>query len=166
MKYSIVILLMLLTAGCQNKPDNKSTSPAQPQKDLIELNRSYINEDREKITDFIHRSSLRFEETGTGLWYTIVDKGTGEQIMTGDKVTYSFECSLIDGTPCYSGSKTLRVGYEGAESGVTEGLKLMRQGSECVFIIPPYLAYGITGDGNRIPGRSILVYRIRIREIS
>ena len=55
-----------------------------------------------------------------------------------------------------------RVGFSTIESGLLEGLKLMRPGSEFVFIIPPYLAHGIPGDGYQIPGRSVIVYRIKI----
>ena len=152
--------------GCLHKPDNKSISKPDTRPDLIEMNRSYINQDRETISDYIADSNLKFHETGTGLWYSMISKGEGTMVKTGDNVTYDYECNLINGDPCYSGTKTLRVGYAGAESGVTEGLKMMRRGSDFLFIIPPYLAYGLTGDGNRIPGRSILLYRIRVNGIN
>ena len=69
---------------------------------------------------------------------------------------------MIMNAPCLTeylataASQTIRVGYAGAESGVTEGLQMMSEGSDFIFIIPPYLAYGHTGDGDRIPGRAIL----------
>jgi FKBP-type peptidyl-prolyl cis-trans isomerase FkpA len=166
MKPFISIILILLMTGCLHKPDNKSVSKPATQPDLIEMNRSYINKDRETISDYIARSSHKFNETGTGLWYSMIEKGEGAIVMTGNNVTYDYNCTLLNGDTCYSGTKTLRVGYAGAESGVTEGLQMMRQGSDFLFIIPPYLAYGLTGDGNRIPGRSILLYRIRIKGIN
>jgi len=42
---------------------------------------------------------------------------------------------------------------------------MMQEGSDYLFIVPPYLAFGLTGDGAKIPGRAILIYRIRIRDI-
>jgi FKBP-type peptidyl-prolyl cis-trans isomerase FkpA len=165
MRTLLPILFLVLATGCLNKPDNRSSSKPAPEPDLIELNKSLISSDREVITDYISKTSLNFSETGTGLWYSVVEKGRGEDIKTGDNVTYDFECSLINGNPCYSGTNSLRVGFEGVERGVTEGIQLMKTGSEYIFIIPPYLAYGITGDGGKIPGRSILIYRIRIREV-
>lgn len=166
MKLFFAMILMVLMTGCLHKPDKKSVSKPDARPDLIEMNRSYISKDRETISDYVAGSNLKFHETGTGLWYSMISKGEGATVKTGDNVTYDYECTLINGDPCYSGTKTLRVGYAGAESGVTEGLQLMRPGSDFLFIIPPYLAYGITGDGNRIPGRSILLYRIRVKGIS
>jgi len=166
MKPFTLILLLLLMTGCLNKPDNKSVSKPAAGPDLIEINRTYISHDREIISDYIASSDLKFTETGTGLWYSIIEKGEGATARTGDNITYDFECTLIKGDPCYSGTKTIRLGYAGIESGLTEGLQMMRQGSDFLFIIPPYLAYGITGDGNMIPGRSILLYRVIIKKIN
>jgi len=165
MRIAVYILLFLFITGCLNKPDNRSSAKPASETDLIELNRSLITSDREMITDYISKSDLSFRETETGLWYSIVDKGLGDAIRTGDDVSYYFECKLIDGNPCYSGSNSLRVGYASVERGVTEGLQLMKPGSDYIFIIPPYLAHGLTGDGRKIPGRSILIYRIKIKEV-
>lgn len=165
MRLAIPILIIIFVTGCLNKPDSKSSAKQTPGTDLIELNRSLITSDRELITDYISKSEISFKETETGLWFSIVEKGGGDAIKTGDDVSYYFECKLIDGNPCYSGSNTLRVGYASVERGVTEGLQLMKPGSDFIFIIPPYLAHGLTGDGRKIPGRSILIYRIRIKEV-
>lgn len=160
------ILILLLAVSCQNKPDSNSSSKAPSEADLIEMNRSLISRDRGEITKFISKSDIRFTETGTGLWYNVITEGKGEKIITGDNVTFDYECKLINGEPCYSGSQTIRVGYADAGSGVTEGLQMMKKGSDYLFIIPPYLAFGHTGDGDMIPGRAILLYRIRIKEIN
>ncbi|MBE0678733.1 MAG: FKBP-type peptidyl-prolyl cis-trans isomerase [Bacteroidales bacterium] len=162
----ILILLIFLCSGCQNKPDNRSSSKVPSESELIDLNKSLITKDRGVITEYLGKSRQSFSETNTGLWYSILSEGNGEKVKTGDNVTFDYECTLLDGSPCYSGSQTIRVGYAGAESGVTEGLQLMNRGSDYMFIIPPYLAYGHTGDGGRIPGRAILVYRIRIMDIN
>jgi len=166
MKLFIPILTLLLLPGCQNKPDSRSSSQSRTETELIDLNKSLITQDRAVIAEYIGRNELSFRETNTGLWYSVLAEGTGDTVNTGDNVTYDYECSLLDGKICYSGSQTIRVGYAGAESGVTEGLQLMKEGSDFMFIMPPYLAYGHTGDGDRIPGRAILVYRIRVKDIS
>ncbi|MCI0522221.1 MAG: FKBP-type peptidyl-prolyl cis-trans isomerase [Bacteroidales bacterium] len=165
MKYIILILLLASVTGCQNKPDNRSSSESPSEERMIELNKSIITSDRQLITGYVSKSDLLFSETATGLWFSVLEKGGGARVKTGDNVTFDFECNLMDGNTLYSGTQTIRVGYEGTESGVTEGLQMMSQGSDYIFIIPPYLAYGHTGDGHRIPGRAILIYRIRVREV-
>src|SRR5665647_1949778 len=104
MRTVIHILILISLTGCLNKPDNKRSVKQASETDLIELNRSLITSDRETITEYISKSDISFKETETGLWYSIVDKGGGEAIKTGDDVSYYFECKLIDGNPCYSGS--------------------------------------------------------------
>ena len=165
MRTFVFLLTLLITAGCQNKPDNRSQAGKTSGTDLIEINKSLIAEDHATILAFIGKSDLVFTETNTGLWYSILEHGSGDTVRTGDDVKFDFECTLLNSTPCYSGIQTVRVGYTGAESGVTEGLKMMQVGSDYLYIIPPYLAYGLTGDGNKIPGRAILIYRIRIKDI-
>jgi FKBP-type peptidyl-prolyl cis-trans isomerase len=167
MRPSILFLVvMFMFTGCQNKPDRRSTAAPRSEKELIELNRSMVSHDRNIINEYIGKSSHTFTETETGLWYSVLKNGTGPVIKTGDNVRYEFECTLLTGDACYNGTQTIRVGFTDAGSGVTEGLQLMQEGSDYLFIVPPYLAYGLTGDGGKIPGRAILVYRIRIMEVS
>jgi len=153
-------------SGCLSRPDSKSPDSRNNESDLIEYNRSLLVKDRAQITAYSEKEKLPVKETATGLWFLETRSGEGPVVELGDNVKFDFECSLIDGTLCYRGTSTLKVGYADAASGVTEGLQMMNTGSEFLFIIPPYLAYGHTGDGNKIPGRSILIYRIRIREVS
>jgi FKBP-type peptidyl-prolyl cis-trans isomerase len=163
---TFILLLTMLVSQCQNKPDSKSTYRTPSEDDLIEMNRSLISRDQGLIREYISKSDRTYKETGTGMWYSVITGGGSGKIKTGDNVTFDYECSVIDGATCYSGSQTLRVGFADAGAGVTEGLQMMGLGSDYMFIIPPYLAYGITGDGNRIPGSAILIYRIRIKEIN
>lgn len=165
MRTILLILIMSMAAGCQNKPDTRSTAAPRTEDELIHINRSMLTQDREQITGYLKKTNRQFTETNTGLWYSILENGTGPVVKTGDNVSYDFECTLLSGEPCYSGTQTIRVGYTDAGSGVTEGLHLMQEGSDYLFIVPPYLAFGLTGDGGKIPGRAILLYRIRIKDI-
>ncbi len=161
-----IVLIAVIATGCQNKPDTRSKASPRTEAELIELNRSLISRDRNTITDYISKNKRSFTETNTGLWYSVIGNGTGPAVKTGDNVNFDYECTLLNGKPCYSGTRTIRVGYTDAGSGVTEGLQLMQEGSDYLFIVPPYLAFGLTGDGARIPGRAILIYRIRVRDIN
>lgn len=165
MRTTLVIMIMVLAAGCQNKPDTRSTASPRTEDELIQINRTMITQDREQITGYLKKTNRQFTETNTGLWYSVLENGSGPSVKTGDNVSYDFECTLLNGETCYSGTQTIRVGYTDAGSGVTEGLQLMQEGSDYLFIVPPYLAFGLTGDGGKIPGRAILLYRIRIKDI-
>ena len=165
MRTALIMMIMVLAAGCQNKPDTRSTASPRTEDELIQINRTMITQDREQINGYLKKTNRQFTETNTGLWYSVLENGSGPSVKTGDNVSFDFECTLLNGEPCYSGTQTIRVGYTDAGSGVTEGLQLMQEGSDFLFIVPPYLAFGLTGDGGKIPGRAILLYRIRIKDI-
>jgi len=86
--------------------------------------------------------------------------------LNHDRVVMTFECSLLDGTKCYSsnvlGPKEVIVGKSVMEQGLNEGLRLLKPGAEAIFIIPPFLAYGFVGDRKMIPSRAVIVYYVNI----
>ena len=61
------------------------------------------------------------------------------------------------------GPKELILGRSEMEAGLNEGLRLLKPGSEAIFIIPPFLAYGLIGDRKLIPPRAVLVYSVSVR---
>ena len=105
-------------------------------------------------------------ETSTGLWYCITKAGEGELFKENDRIVYNYQCHLLDGTLCYSsedkGPDEIRLGRSELPAGLNEGLRLLRPGSEAIFILPPFLAYGLIGDGKKIPPRSPIVYNIQV----
>jgi len=96
-----------------------------------------------------------------------VKGGEGNVFKDNSKVIFEYDCSLIDGTLCYSskelGPKEVVLGRTQIESGMNEGLRMLRPGAEAIFIIPPFLGYGLIGDGKKIPPRSVIVYNIIVK---
>jgi FKBP-type peptidyl-prolyl cis-trans isomerase len=93
--------------------------------------------------------------------------GEGRFFMDYDRISIDYECSLLDGTKCYSssesGPKEIVLGKTTLEAGLYEGLKMLKPGGEAVFILPPFLAYGLIGDNKSIPARATVVYEVKIR---
>lgn len=133
---------------------------------LIGANRILVRKDRERISAFAERRDWDMQETQTGLWYQVYENGTGLYAGTGMVISLEYTISLMDGTVCYDsdslGLKSFRIGQGGVESGLEEGVLLLRQGDKARFIMPPHLAHGLTGDGNAIPPRSILIYDVEV----
>ena len=164
----LVILpaIFLLLISCAGRKEEPARVPVPGRNEMADLNRYLIMKDRERIENFIERKHLRMEETSSGLWYHIRKEGEGSLLTDNDRVIFDYECTLLDGTFCYSsedkGPRDVILGRSELEAGLNEGLRLLRNGGEAIFIIPPYLAYGIPGDGNKIPSRAVLVYEIKI----
>jgi FKBP-type peptidyl-prolyl cis-trans isomerase FkpA len=162
----LIILLVFSLSSCGNK-HNQGNQASRPGKgEMADLNRYLVQKDRERIKNYIERKNLNMKETATGLWYQILKDGTGKNFTDNDKVVMDYECSLLDGTRCYSskelGPKEAIVGRGDIEQGLNEGLKLLKPGAEAIFIIPPFLAFGFVGDRKMIPSRSVIVYNVNI----
>lgn len=160
------IPLICLSVSCkQHKPDeNEVRGPGN--KEMADLNRYLIQKDREVIENYIERKNLTMSESPTGLWYMIKKEGTGEFLKDNDRVIMNYDCSLLDGTVCYSssdsGPKEIVLGKTTVEAGLNEGLRMLKPGSEALFILPPFLAHGFVGDGKKIPPRATIVYSVSV----
>jgi len=162
----ISFLLIILTISCNQNQDTRKASLGPGKEEMVELNRNLVRKDKEIIENYIERKNLSMKESPTGLWYMIKEEGTGDFITDNDRVVMNYECHLLDGTKCYSseefGPKVIILGRSEIEPGLYEGLGLLKRGGEAVFILPPFMAFGLVGDGKKIPPRATIVYTISI----
>ncbi len=165
------IFLSTTIFGCRHyntqQPESDTTSAERKKKDvLIRVNRELVDDDAKEIEAFAERNGWEMKTTESGLRYMIYRHGQGEKAVTGKLAELAYTVSLLDGTVCYSsdrsGLKTFRLGQGGVESGLEEGVLLMRMGDKARFIMLPHLAHGLSGDGDRIPPRAIIVYDVEL----
>lgn len=134
--------------------------------EMAELNTYFVQKDRERIQNYAERKGLNLIESPTGLWYQIVKQGDGTGYSDNERIVFEYECSLLDGTKCYSsqtlGPKDIVLGRSNLEPGLNEGLRMLKPGGEAIFILPPFLAFGLPGDGKMIPSRAVIVYNVNI----
>jgi len=104
--------------------------------------------------------------TETGLRYEILKKGNGQKIKLGETVTLEYYTSLLSGEEIYNskndGEKQFVVEKTEEIAGLHEAVQLMNKGSEARLIIPSHLAYGSSGDGNKIKQYQTIIMKIRI----
>jgi FKBP-type peptidyl-prolyl cis-trans isomerase len=165
-RYIVIVIFLFAAIACKNNARKEIANTRPGRNEMADLNRYLVQKDRERILNYIERKKLKMLESPTGLWYQITNTGSGDTFTDGDKVIMNYECSLLDGTKCYSsktlGPKELILGRSEMEPGLNEGLRLLRPGSEAIFIIPPFLGYGLIGDRKMIPPRAIIVYNVNI----
>jgi peptidylprolyl isomerase len=105
-------------------------------------------------------------QSGSGLYYMIYKKGQGMAVSKGMIARVSYEIKVITGDVVYSsaedGPLSFLVGNGEVISGLEEGILLMNVGDKAKFIIPSHLAYGLVGDGKRIPAKTTLIYDIEL----
>ncbi len=163
---SLIFLFLFVSCRSDKVPEVAAVKPGK--EEMADLNRYLVQKDREIIENYIERKKLTMTESQTGLWYSVKYEGIGEYLKDFDRIIMHYECSLLDGTICYSssdlGPKEVILGKTDIEPGMNEGLRLLKPGGEALFILPPFLAYGLVGDGKKIPPRTVIVYSVRIAE--
>lgn len=163
-------MFALLVAGCQppvQEPPAEEADPVSEQ--FIRANQYMQRRHQDHIEAFVERLGWEARVTRSGLWVVMETEGSGPPVKVGSRVSFSFYSTLLDGTPCYEATeqnpKVIIIGRGGVESGVEEGLQLMREGSEATLIIPPHLAHGNFGDRDRIPGNTVILYHVKVLEV-
>jgi FKBP-type peptidyl-prolyl cis-trans isomerase FkpA len=173
MKISSLFIACLLFLLCDCKRHQQYTYSekdyAATERALVGANRLLLKKDKENIMAYITEHKLDMKESETGLWYRIDKAGHGNMAKTGEQITLKYKVFLLDGTLCYSsdslGPKKFVVGRGGVESGLEEGVTMLREGDRALFIMPPHLAEGLPGDGDRIPARSIIIYEVEVLKL-
>lgn len=136
---------------------------------LVRVNKYMVKKDADLIKNYIKRHNWIMKETESGLWYAIIKHGPMVASSKGKLVTIKYKVELLDGTLCYSsdssGYKQFIAGSGKVEAGLDEGIQLLQQGDAAIFILPPHLAFGLIGDNNCIPPRSIILYEVELLKI-
>lgn len=136
---------------------------------LIDRNKKMILLEQNKIDSFIAKQEYKMEKTKTGIHYLIGLNGKGETPKNLAEVELKYTIHLINGDYCYSsdssGIMKIKIGQSNEPTGLQEALQLIPCGSKATIIIPSYLAYGISGDGNKIGRLASLVYNIELLKV-
>jgi len=104
----------------------------------------------------------------SGLQYKIIRAGEGKIPTENDTVEVHYRGTLIDGTEfdsSYKRGKPLPLPVKGVIPGWTEALKLMPVGSKWELYIPPNLAYGARGSGDKIGPNAALIFEVELLSI-
>ena len=174
-QYSILFLLssfFLFLASCTDKPKQKpiEVDAKKLKEDIVNINKPAVVMEQDEINAYIKAHGYVMQSTGTGLRYMFIkNNNKGKKIKVRDEIKVNYKVWLLDGTLCYSsdkkGPKIFAVGADNVESGVHEGVQLMKEGEKALFILPSHLAAGLIGDRAQIPPKSAVVYQIEVIEV-
>ncbi|WP_430815987.1 FKBP-type peptidyl-prolyl cis-trans isomerase [Carboxylicivirga sp. RSCT41] len=163
---ALSILLALVLLSCGQKPQEKKRVTKDM---LLEMNKKLVGAESEIIEKYIEDKGLQMETSKTGYYYSVSNASSGDTIRINDHVILAYTTSLLDGTICYSsateGLMNFTVGKAQVEAGLEQFVQQLGPGSIAKLILPPYLAHGVAGDGNKIPKLAILVMDIEVVEV-
>ena len=165
----VFLLSILILTGCQRHKTSDNSQKSISNDQMIKVNKYLVERDNELIEAYAKRRNWDMKTSGTGLWYIIWSKGSGEKALKGKTAEINYKVELLDGTLCYSsdslGTKKFQIGKGLVEAGLDEGILMMQEGDKARFIMPPHLAYNLIGDENKIPARATIVYHVELLKI-
>lgn len=163
-----IIAFMLFSCDATHENDKTiaTTNSGKIKDELVKSNQFLAKAEKQNIQDFITRYGYKMQETGSGLYYEIYEKGSGKKAKKDLIAEIAFKVRLLTGELVYSSetgqNREFLIGKGGVESGLEEGILLMNEGDKARFIIPSHLAFGLIGDLNKIPEKATIVYDLEL----
>jgi FKBP-type peptidyl-prolyl cis-trans isomerase len=172
MRWLVFLSITLTMAnGCAEQGKNeKLPTQKQVNKGLEDVNRQMMLEEDAVIEGYIERRQWNMTKTGTGVHYQVLSSGPeGPTAREGQVAVVSYEVSLIDGEVIYSsedeGQRSFMIGQDNVESGIHEAMTYLKKGDKARIILPSYRAHGLSGDNDKIPPRSTVIYELELIDL-
>ncbi len=108
-------------------------------------------------------------ELPSGLQYKVIQKGEGKKPKASDTVVVHYRGTLVTGEEfdsSYARGEPATFPVNGVIEGWQQVLQLMPEGAKWMVVVPPALAYGDQGAGNRIGPNATLVFEIELISIN
>lgn len=143
----------------------------------IEAFRKFTGEREERLAKMraqqeeeIKKLAEGFDRTSSGLFYKIINKGSGKKAEKGKTVSVHYKGMLTDGTVFDSSYKRkepieFSLGRGQVIEGWDEGIGLLQVGDKARFVIPSHLAYGDRGAGGVIPPKATLIFDVELMDV-
>lgn len=109
------------------------------------------------------------KQTKSGLTYKVLKKGSGPKPDRWDSVEVHYKGTKVNGEVFDSSKdrgKPAKFSVQGGVvNGWTEALQMMKEGAEWKIMLPPKLAYGRRGKGQKIGPSETLVFNIQLKNV-
>jgi len=160
----ILFSTLLLMVSCGDRTPVIELQPENSElvkENMINANRVVIQSEATQIESYIQRRGWQVQQLPSGAFFYLYTKGDGPAILTNDKVQVTYRLEGLDGTPIYTNQvDTLVVGHRDVTVALDDLLQQLHYGSQAYLIAPSNSAYGVVGDGDRVPSRTVIIYNV------
>jgi FKBP-type peptidyl-prolyl cis-trans isomerase FkpA len=155
MKHLLLVtgVLVMLLSGCVKK--EQGCTPVSP------------SAEEPQITAYASANGITAVKHSSGIYYQIIDSGTGATPTLTSKVYINYVGKLLNGTTFDQSDNPANTGWTLGSliEGWQIGLPLIKKGGKIKLIIPSSLAYGCNGAGNTIPPNAVLYFYIELVDV-
>lgn len=134
------------------------------------LNKGSSGQNRKASEGFLEKYARKSGVVAlpSGLYMRELEKGDGLQPQITDTVVVNQRILTVDGkviADTYQAGMPDRFALKEAILGIQEGLQLAQVGGRYEFAVPPELAWGKRGVGNKIGPNAVLFFDLRLLEV-
>ena len=160
----IYLLLLLMVTACGDRTpviDLEADNSTRYKENMINANRVVIQSEATQIEGYLQRRGMEAKTLPCGALYHEYTHGDGSIINPDDTVVVTYRLEALDGTPFYTcQTDTLTVGRRQVTVALDDLLQQLPCGSQAWLIAPSNTAYGVAGDGDRVPSRTVIIYNV------
>lgn len=161
--YFITVMCLFLSSCHDRTPviDLQPDNSIRYKENMINANRVVIQSEATQIEGYVQRRKMSTKALPCGALYSEYAHGDSSPINPEDTVVVGYRLEALDGTPFYTRqTDTLVVGHREVTQALDDLLLQLNYGSKAWLIAPSNTAYGVAGDGDRVPSRTIVIYNI------
>ena len=161
-RVGVALLLLFAACGSPQPQAPQGTAPVSRDRQMLQDVNRYLHErEQDVLASYVVRYQLDMTLAPSGYYYQVVEQGGGAAVAEGSAAHLHGWVRLIDGTLCYTyvaqSPLSVRVGAHTDYKALNTALIGLREGAKVRFVFPSHLAFGLLGDGDKIPPRSALV---------
>ena len=146
------VLMILLLTGCFiscKKGNDSACSPIPPE------------DESAQITTFCNAHTINYTVDSNGIYYQVVDQGSGAKPAMNSTVTVTYTTATLDGNIIEDNTVTpVTKPLSDFIEGWRLALPYLQKGGRMKMVVPSALAYGCTGISNLIPPNTPLYYDV------
>ncbi len=161
-----LVSILLSLAACHGDPP-MVVAPTHRGNDLkenmINANKTIAQSEETAIDQYVARRHWDMQTLVNGARIMEYEVGKGPKVNYEDSVHIRYRVEAINGNVIYdSVDEHFVAGRRQQMIGLDEAVRALHFGSRAMVILPSNLAYGMGGDGDRIPQQAILVLDLTI----
>lgn len=142
---------------------NPTSNTPDLKEHFINANRTIAQSEETSINEYVARRKWDMQKLPEGVRLWEYEKGRGPKINVEDSVHIVYSVEAINGKLIYSNiTDDYVAGRRQQMIGLDQAVLQLSVGSRAKVILPSNLAYGIGGDGDRIPQSAILVIDVKV----
>lgn len=156
----------MVFSACKRSPQlpaNKMTGVDTVALGMMEVNKKLTQHEDSTLAAYVAGIDSGYVHNEMGFWYKTEIKTGNPRPAVNEKCRIEYSVYALQDNALFKKTvENIVIGKKNTVRGIEEGIKLMHKGEKATLILPWYLAYGMKGDGQNVPGYTSVKVIVRL----